>query len=235
MAAIAIAVSPAIPISGGGLTTEWLSQRYIEIYGSSILGLWVGESIIFDGNNRIASWPGLIGPTFAKFNTGSSYPRRNVRNGRVGIINNESMATVTSLLVTLADAPKSVGAVALSNEVPIQDDYNILIRGNPHGTTNSAWTVTNSVGTSRLFDIYSTKYRDSTATTAIDTNLHFYSSNNESNAVAGISIFGYSHLGHTGWQGEAYALRSLSVVPTPEQLSAELSYLTLYGYRLGST
>lgn len=43
------------------LSANWLHIRLLEIFGSSLIGLWIGEDLVTSGTD-VTSWPGRVGP-----------------------------------------------------------------------------------------------------------------------------------------------------------------------------
>jgi len=190
------------------LTPPWLHSQLKNIYGSSLLGLWIGEDIVVDGSNNVTSWPGRVGGTLTHSNTDYATAIKNVKKGMTfSIINKNSLYSVDLGVVC-----KSFWAVAQSPPLP-STSFQVLCKSRLDGDD----PILLDSGVSTLFTTTGwSHYVDSVLTETLTPGVHVIEGIKASpNAAATNCMKGYS--ANYQWSATDYFRMALSAIPTQLQ------------------
>lgn len=197
---------PAFPVyTSSQLTPEWLTKQLQNIYGSSLVGLWVADDAVFNGTN-VTSWPGRIGGTATR-PSASIYYQASSQNGHRVIFNSSvaGVATLQANVGTVADY-----FVAASPFVLPFGDYRELIT--QHSTYNNS--LVGDIGKSSIVDRGVPEYVNGIRQLNVTTALAILELNGTISSP--IDIGGWTS-GVYNWLGTIGTVVMLSATATPSQ------------------
>jgi hypothetical protein len=203
------------------LFPAWLTTELKKIYGSSILGLWVGEDLVVNGSNQVTSWPGRVGPTLTPL-TAQLFPQTTL-NGRKAIATPTTQVDICDLRATFGSAATSFFAVAsftsnTSTHRFLFDSYNNS-EGVIYAPINSTTWYT-ATGWSH--------YADGNATETVPTSgVHVIEGVKSTSTKIG-AAFGHSAAGGNHWPGSRAFGMTLSTIPSAEQRALGVQILRGY-------
>ena len=196
----------------------WLAASLQEIYGDSLIGLWIGEDTLTDGSGNITSWPGRVGPTATPISTGRF--QQVVENGR-RVANNTSTTARAGLTVTI-EAPKASICVGRAASLPFPQ-YNALAdwgNGAQVGVSgNSTWYAPAGI----------THWTNGVASEYANTSLSVFEADLPINTTSNLLIGGNVAIQERNWLGSIGLVMVLSAVPTQlQRLQTQLILDTYY-------
>jgi hypothetical protein len=210
---------------GGVLTTAQetnnLVQYLVAIFGSTLIGLWIGEDLVVDGSNNVTSWPGRIGATLTN-STANRFTIGTI-NGRTalapGTIAQFKSLEIDSGLLSKSDWVVTVGCSATSANETAADAYN-----------NASASVIRDASTSSFLTATGWAHRvDGVATETIPTSgIHVFEGYRAANTATGSSVGGHRSISRV-WPEEIALRMALSAVPTTlQRLQAQLALDSYY-------
>ena len=196
---------------------QQLTDSLLDIYGSNLIGLWIGEDLVVSGGN-VTSWPGRVGPEATPLSTGRF--QRSVESGRF-FATNSSTAAEAGLSVSIA-APKASICVGRISSLPFAD-YNALVNWNSGAQVGTAGLSTwhTEVGLVHL-----TNGAPSETATA---SLSVFEADLSTNVTTGLVIGGQATYPTRNWLGTIGMVMALGAVPTAlQRLQTQLALETYY-------
>jgi hypothetical protein len=195
-------------------SVEWTLRK---IYGPSLIGLWIGEDIVFDGSGNILSWPGRVGGALQ--NTGASDYVFSELNSRKAIT---GQLAGLCLKANLGVVVKSLFSVAMSPTLPFAT---IQILADNSGASNNN-ELTGLTGTSVIYANGSTHYIDGVLSVNMTPGVHVFESDQSGSSDTFLRL-GYATEVYS-WQAPVGCYIALSSVPTQLQRLQTQYVLDLY-------
>lgn len=204
-----------------------LDQQLINIFGSDLIGLWLGDDLVTDENGDVTSWPDRIDliDGYELTNTTANRFKTSIIGGKKFLIPN-GIATSKSLYSDFADISKSIwalsyGCTASTAYETLADTYvpatnNVLNRN----STLTTW-----------FGADWSRWNNATNVNSIPTSgLYIFGADNAANTETGISVGGWCNpSGVRVWPQPIGMLMALKNVPTlTNRLKAITAILTTY-------
>jgi hypothetical protein len=191
------------------LSPAWLTTELKKIYGSSIVGLWVGEDLIVNGSNNVTSWPGRVGGPLTN-GTANLFPTSIINNRRAA---GSADATNYKYLISAGVvAAKSIISVATTGPLPFTT-YRYLANSTAPGEQaiigvgSTLWTTGGAI-----------TYVNGTLTNSVTTTtLQVFEGIWTPGFTGNLIVGSYTTNQTQNWQGTFGCVLALSIVQSPEQ------------------
>lgn len=220
------------PIFCRSNSADVLTQKLINIFGTDIVGLYLGEDLVTDSLNNVISWPGRIGGSCR--NTASGYFTRVTSNNNKKIC--LSVGTGTQCLQFVdTNKARSMWVIVNNLTLPfVNGTYPAAIKTNSASTEDSG--VTGNSNTSTIRNLAGTAYVNGIATNVVMSGSNLVicegtNVNNQTDIGVGTRIGSFYANGTWPFPGNIFFGMNLIVVPTTEQRVKALAAIgEYYGY-----
>ena len=193
-----------IRCSGGAAA---LTAQLRAIYGTDLIGLWIGEDIVVDGSNNVTSWPGRVGGALAP-TSATLYTKATV-SGRTAIANTVS-AGVVGYTATLSVLPKALFTVAAPTTLPFGNYNTAIWRGD-----NGLYLFGNS-STSEWYTVGAI-YRNGATGISVGSGSNIYEADLASGSNNAIYVGTQTQVVGRSWLGTISFAMAIAAVPTALQ------------------
>jgi hypothetical protein len=203
------------------LSPAWLHEQYVQIYGSSLNGLWLPSDFILNPSGYVTSGPGRVGGTLANRNANLFTFGR--INGRVSV---RSDSTDLKAL-EVADGAIAKSYLAVTTGVPVETAYSVLAITNPYSTNS---LIRNKLSPANWYSADGwSHYLDGAMNEVIPVaGTHIIEAQFSGSTSKGITIMGDTAQAGQVWTGDVGLFRRLSSVPSAAQSAIELGLLKRY-------
>lgn len=207
-----------VAMPGGAFTPASLTARLQLLFGSSLLGLWIGDDIQVDESLNVTSWPGRVGPTLAnstdnRFTIGALGGRRALAPGTIAQPKSLQYQTISNVRSVIAFA--ECGAAVTAYET-LTDAYN----------NAAALTIRNNLTGSFFTDLGWAHAVDGTLTEVIPAAGAHTIEGSRSTVTTGVAVGG-NYASNRTWPYRIGTVLALDVVPSAARV-AVAQLLTSY-------
>ena len=196
-------------------TPSWLYDELYKVFGASMIGLYVGEDIIYDSSNNVTSWPGRIGGTLTNISVNRF---QLVKSPRFCI--SATDPTTQKGLQCLGTGIKSVISVAEINSLPANATQYLI----SSTAVNEILAVSGT--TSVWFSGGATFYKDGVNTNVLSLNNHIYEAT--TNSTWSNIVLGGLTIATVPWRGKISLILELTSIPTASQRISYVNILNTY-------